>query len=140
MFIVLSGSQANALTFGKAVIIAATPEGTHIDTRLQKFFAILIIGVVCQLQAFSRVNYVRFNNLFAVYKITLLTFLTILGWCVLAGKRTTAAKALPGPYGLENLRSDFGRTIFTPYNFALALLSIMRVFLGYENANFVSVV
>jgi amino acid transporter len=137
MFVVLSGSQANALTFGKAVVIASTPAATKADPRLQKVFAIAIIGVICQLQAFSRINYVRFNNLFAVYKITLLTFLTVTGWCAMGGKRTASAAALGKPYGVKNLKPDFQNTSLEPYGFALAMLSIMRVFLGYENANFV---
>jgi amino acid transporter len=139
MFVVLSGSQANALSFGKAVIIANTEEGTRIDDRLQKVFAIVIIGIVCLLQAYSRVNYVRFNNLFALYKIVLLTFLTITGWCAIAGKRAASAEAVGKPYGIGNLRSkDFIEADNNAYGYALALLSIMRVFLGYENANFVS--
>ncbi|KAF2807212.1 uncharacterized protein BDZ99DRAFT_392515, partial [Mytilinidion resinicola] len=138
MFVILSGSQANALSFGKAVIIANTPEGANIDTRLQKAFSIAIIGIVCLLQAYSRVNYVRFNNIFAVYKILLLTFLTITGWCAIAGKRSASAAASGKPYGIENLKANgFSQAEDHLYGFALALLSIMRVFLGYENANFV---
>lgn len=141
MFVILSGSQANALSFGKAVIIANTSEGAHIDTRLQKAFAIAIIGIVCLIQAYSRVNYVRFNNIFAVYKILLLTFLTITGWCAIAGKRSTSAAQTGKPYGIENLKANgFTEAEIHPYGFALALLSIMRVFLGYENANFVGFV
>ncbi|KAF2733876.1 hypothetical protein EJ04DRAFT_494500 [Polyplosphaeria fusca] len=138
IFVVLSGSQANALSFGKAVIIANTSEGAPIDSRLQKTFSIAIIGIVCLLQAYSRINYVRFNNLFAVYKILLLSFLTVTGWCALGGKRSTSAAAMGKPYGLDNLRDNgFADAERQPYGFALALLSIMRVFLGYENANFV---
>jgi L-asparagine transporter-like permease len=137
MFVVLSGSLANTLTFGKAVVIAATPAGTMVDPRLQKVFAIAITGVICQLQAFSRINYVRFNILFAIYKITLLTFLTVTGWCAMGGKRTASAAALGKPYGINNLKPDFQNTSLEPYGFALAMLSIMRVFLGYENANYV---
>lgn len=138
MFIILSGSQANALSFGKAVVIANTPEEAHIDTRLQKVFAVAIIGIICLLQAYSRINYVRFNNFFALYKILLLTFLTITGWCAIAGKRSASAAATGKPYGIPNLRADgFSVADNQPYGFALAILSIMRVFLGYENANFV---
>ncbi|CAN9439065.1 unnamed protein product [Alternaria alternata] len=137
MFVVLSGSQANALSFGKAVIIANTEEGTPIDDRLQKVFSIAIIGIVCLLQAYSRVNYIRFNNLFALYKIALLTFLTITGWFAIAGKRAASAEAVGKPYGIGNLgNKDFDEADNNAYGYALALLSIMRVFLGYENANF----
>jgi hypothetical protein len=66
-----------------------------------------------------------------------LTLLTVTGWCAMAGHRTSSAAASGKPYGLENLKAGFHHTEFQPYDFALALLSIMRVFLGYENANFV---
>lgn len=138
MFVVLSGSQANALIFGKAIILASTPEGTSVDPRLQKVFAIGIVGLVCLLQGSSRINYMRFNNLFAVYKIVLLTFITVTGWCAIGGKRSKSAALLGKSYGSENLHTDFVDTFFRPYEFALALLAIFRVFLGYENANFVS--
>jgi hypothetical protein len=137
MYVLLSGSHANALIFGQAVLIASTPIGTIIDQRLQKFFAILLVGVICQLQSFSRVNYGRFSNLFALYKIILLSIITILGWCALGNKRTAAA-AIDNPYGIINLKDSFRSTTTQAYPFALAMLDIMRVYSGYENDNFVS--
>ena len=135
MFVILSGSQANALVFGQSVLLAATPEGTVIDTRLQKFFAILLVACVCQLQAMSRINYVRFANIFAAYKITLLSIVTVLGWCALRNKRTPAAKATGAAFGVENLWHSFDGTTTQLYPIALAALDISRAFSGYENSN-----
>lgn len=141
MFILLSGSQSNALVFGAGVIQASTPLGTPIDHRLQKFFAILLVGGVCQLQSLSRLNYIRFSNLFAIYKVTFLSVLTILGCCALASFRTAAAAAAASAsntrYGAINFRDSFEGMVSEPYPIALALLAIMRVYSGYENANFV---
>lgn len=137
MYVLLSGSQANALIFGKAVLMASTSEGTVNDERLQKFFAILLVAVVCQLQSLSRVNYVRFSNCFACYKIALLSIVTIIGWCALANRRTTTAASTDDPYGVINLTDSFKGTTTQAYPIALALLGIFRVYSGYENANFV---
>jgi len=137
MYVFLSGSHANALVFGGAVLTAATPPGTIVDERLQKLFAILLVAIICQLQTFSRINYVRFSNIFAVYKFTFLSFITIAGFCALANRRSRAAAATGTPYGLENLYGGFEGTTQQPYAIALALLDIMRVYSGYENANFV---
>ena len=136
-FIILSGSQANSLVFGQSVLLAATPEGTSLDPRLQKLFAILLIAAICQLQAFSRINYVRFSNLFAVYKITFLSIITILGWCALRDKRTKVAAAMDDPYGIKNLKEIFSGTTHGLYPISMAMLDISRVYSGYENANFV---
>jgi hypothetical protein len=137
MFILLSGSQSNALVFGSGIIQASTPLGTPIDFRLQKFLAIVLVGVICQLQSMSRLNYIRFSNVFAIYKVTLLAILTILGWCALGSYRTPAAVATHAPYGTLNFYDSFNDINPAPYGIALALLDIMRVYSGYENANFV---
>ena len=137
-FIVLSGSQANSLVFGQSVLLASTVEGTVLDTRLQKLFSILLIAAVCQLQAFSRINYVRFANAFAIYKITFLTIMTVLGLCALRNQRTPVAALIDDPYGVKNLNNAFAGTTLKMYPVSIALLDIFRVYSGYENANFVS--
>ena len=137
-YIILSGSQANSLVFGQAVLLASTPEGTVLDPRLQKLFSILLIAAVCQLQAFSRINYVRFANAFAVYKITFLSIVSVLGLCALRNQRRHAAAALDDPYGTKNLNHAFAGATFKMYPVSIAMLDIFRVYSGYENANFVS--
>ena len=138
MYVLLSGSQANALIFGQSVLQASTPEGTKVDQRLQKLFAIFLVGIVCQLQSLSRLNYIRFSNVFAVYKLAFLSLVTVLGWCALHQQRAPSAAEEKDPYGMINLRDSFAGTTKQPYAIALAMLDIMRVYSGYENANFVS--
>ena len=137
-YIILSGSQANSLIFGEAVLFAATAEGSALDLRLQKLFAILLIAAVCQLQALSRINYVRFANIFAVYKITFLSIVSILGLCALRNERLPVAAGLDDPYGIENLRNVFAGSSLRWYPVSVSMLDISRVYSGYENANFVS--
>jgi amino acid transporter len=137
MFVALSGSQANALQFGESVITASTKPGTTQDPRLQKFIAIAITGVICLLQVYSRSVVVRFNNVITIYKLLLLSLVTVLGWCAIGGLRTTAAKSYQTSYGKENLQNIFQGTTNSAYGNGIALLVIQRAFLGYENANFV---
>lgn len=137
-YVILSGSQANSLIFGQSVLLASTVEGTVLDPRLQKMFAILLIAAVCLLQSFSRINYVRFANLFAVYKITFLSIVSILGLCALRNERTAVAAVLDDPYGVKNLSHVFGGSKLQMYPVSIAMLDIFRVYSGYENANFVS--
>jgi amino acid transporter len=139
MFILFSGSGSNALIFGASVIQASTPAGTPVDHRLQKFFAIVLVATICVLQTLSRMNYIRFCNLFGLYKITFLTVLTVLGWCALASKRTSKATASGDPYGAINFHNSFKNIQSRPYAIALALLDIMRAYSGYEYANFVRI-
>jgi amino acid transporter len=140
MFLVLGGTHANALTFGKEVVIAASPPGTVVDHRLQKLFAILIITLVCQLQAFSRIMNIRVHNALAAYKIALLLFISVTGWVAIAGKRSASAAAADRDkdFGESNLSEIFKGNGASPYAYSLAMLNVIRAFLGYENANFVS--
>lgn len=138
MYVILSGSQANALIFGNAVLTASTPDGAYIDRRLQKFFAIALVGCICTLQSFSRVNYIRFSNCFVIYKISFLFAIIVMGLSALRSNRTTAAAATNTSYGAVNLKNSFRGTTLGVYPVALAMLDIMRVYSGYENANFVS--
>ena len=137
-YVVLSGSQANSLVFGQAVLLASTVEGTVLDTRLQKMFSILLVAAVCLLQAFSRINYVRFANVFAFYKIIFLSIVSILGLCALRNQRTAVAAVLDDPYGVKNLSHVFAGSKFQMYPVSIAMLDILRIYSGYENANFVS--
>ena len=127
-FIVLSGSQANSLVFGQSVLLASTVEGTVLDTRLQNLFCLLLIAAVCQLQAFSRINYVRFANAFTIYKITFLSIMKVLGLCALRNRRTPVAAQIDNPYGVKNLNNAFAGTTLKMYPVSIALLDIFRIY------------
>ena len=79
----------------------------------------------------------RFSNLFAAYKISFLSVITVLGWCALRNKRTKVAAATDDPYGIENLEEIFSGTTHGLYPISIAMLDISRIYSGYENANFV---
>ena len=72
-YIILGGSQANSLNFCQSVLVATTPEERVLDPHLEKLLSKVVIAAVCQLQAFSSNNYVRFANAFAVHKISFLS-------------------------------------------------------------------
>jgi amino acid transporter len=137
MFIVLGGSQANALQFASSVIAACTSPDAPVDPRLQKFIAVAIVGLICLLQVYSRNTVVRLNNVLAAYKLLFLLFIMLLGFCALGGVRTAAASATGSPYGIVNLQASFAGTSTKPYGWGVALLVVQRAYLGYENANFV---
>ena len=80
----------------------------------------------------------RFANVFAAYKITFLSIVSILGLCALRNQRTPAAAARDDPYGTLNLSKVFAGASFRMYPISIAMLDISRVYSGYENANFVS--
>jgi amino acid transporter len=138
MFIILAGPQFNALIFSAAILKISTAPNSPSEHRLQKFIAISLVSAVCVLQSYSRMNYVRFSNMFALYKILLLTSITIIGWLALANVRSQAAgmEATTG-YGINNFHRSFEDINSQPYAVALAMLIIMRAYGGYESANFV---
>jgi amino acid transporter len=137
MFVLINGVQGNALQFGREVIVAGSSPTADVNTKLQKFFAVVIIMFVCQIQAYSRLIYVRICNTLAVLKLSALLFIGICGIIALAGVRKHVNGEATTPYGVEDLQMDFRLRSRNVYQYSLALLSIMRAFLGYENANFV---
>jgi len=140
MFILINGVQGNALQFGKEVVVAGSPNNTSVNENLQKLFAVLIITFVCQLQAYSRLIYVRMSNILAVAKLFSLLFISACGIAALARARSGAATyEIPTSYGKEDLTDAFSSLSSNPYQYGLALLNVMRAFLGYENANFVGI-
>ena len=138
LFVLFGGVHVNAMTFAREVILAGSPVGAAVDPTLQKFFAIVIVTFICQLQAFSRYINVYFSNALALFKVLLLGFISVAGWVALAGKRTPSAASIRSSYGKGSLANLFVGDSGSPYGYSLALLNIMRAFLGYENANFVS--
>ena len=139
MFVLIGGVQANALTFGREVIIAGSGAhpGASVDPRLQKFFAVIVVTFVCQLQAYSRSIYVRLSNVLAISKISSLAIISICGLVALGGIRNSKNSFTETPYGKANLDDAFKMPSHSLYLYSLALLNVMRAFLGYENANLV---
>ena len=137
MFILINGLQVNALTFGKEVILAGSASDTvSINQNLQKFVAVVIVTLVCQLQAYSRSIYIRISNALALFKVCALIFIVLSGFAVLGGRRPNDAP-VGTPYGAANFSDDFALQTKNLFEYSLALLNVLRAFLGYENANFV---
>ncbi|OCL02043.1 amino acid transporter [Glonium stellatum] len=137
MFVLVNGVQANSLQFGSDVIMAGSSYNGQYNQNLQKFFAIMITTFVCQLLAYSRFIYVRICNTLAVLKVIALVFITVCGLVALTGARRHGGDEIQTSYGKADLANAFATRSNDPYQYALALLSVMRAFLGYENANFV---
>lgn len=137
-FVIINGLQANALQFGQYAILASAPHLTSVNHELQKFLAIVVITFVCQLNSYSRSLYINVANMLALVKILSLAFISVSGLIALGGVRTDVSRTqFPTPVGKQNLSFDFNSRTDNPYEYALALLCVMRAFLGYENANFV---
>jgi L-asparagine transporter-like permease len=137
MFVLINGVQTNALLFGKEVIVAGSPSNAPINHNLQKFLAVVITTFVCQLQAYSRFLYVRIGNTLAMLKVAALLFIAICGLAALGKAGGAGAHELHTAYGKANLNDAFASRSSNPYQYSIALLNVMRAFLGYENANFV---
>lgn len=139
MFTILSGSQGNALSFGAAVQIAASPDRPIVNEGMQKLLAIALVALVCLAQAYARGFNVFISSAIALYKILLLLFISVTGWVVIAGVQSNAAKeAYDTSYGKENFHNAFEGTSSRAYNWGVGLLLTQRAFLGYENSNLVS--
>jgi hypothetical protein len=138
MFILLNGVQSNALQMSKEIIIANSPKDANISDKLEKFFAIMIITFVCQLLAYSRSIYIRIGNILALLKVLSLVFISLYGVAALAKARVRGGNEIPTPYGTTDFSNAFASASKSPYQYGLALLSVVRAFQGYENANFVS--
>jgi amino acid transporter len=139
MFVILGGCQGNALAFGSAIQMAASPVDLKVNHTLQKIFAIAIVGLACLIQAYSRSSNFFISNVIGLFKVLFLAFITVTGLVALAGVRSAkAAEAYPGPFGKENLVDAFSGTRTSYYNWGIAMLLTQRAFLGFEYANQVS--
>lgn len=72
-----------------------------------------------------------------MFKVAVLCFIIIVGLVSLSHTRAHGANTINTPYGIINLQSDLSSRTQDPYQYSMAMLNIMRAFLGYENANFV---
>ncbi|KAL9619190.1 MAG: hypothetical protein Q9160_006199 [Pyrenula sp. 1 TL-2023] len=137
LFVVANGSHNNALIFAQQVLFASSGTNSSLDPRLVKFLAIVITTFVCQILAFSRSAYIKISYVIIVIKIFVLCFIAIVGLISFTGARRHSPDMINTPYGLTNLHSDFSKRKADPYSYSLAMLNIMRAYLGYENANFI---
>lgn len=75
----------------------------------------------------------------ALIKVSGLVFVAVCGWVALGGGRVNSVNDIHTPYGKEDLTNIFATRTDNLFHYSLALLNVMRAFLGYENANFVCI-
>lgn len=127
----------SALTYSVLVILASSGPNAPVNQTLQKFLAIVITTFTCQLLAFSRSIYIKISYVVIIFKVSVLCFIALAGLISLTGARRHSPDMIDTPYGLDNLRKDFSSRTKDPFQYSIAMLNIMRAYLGYENANFV---
>ncbi|KAL7267445.1 hypothetical protein RUND412_009973 [Rhizina undulata] len=136
-FILLGNTAANGIAFAKYMLVAFSPETPNPDPRLQKFVAVVCLTFVCLIHLFSRKMGIMINNVLAVYKVLLLSFVVVAGFACMAGARVDEGGEAPG-YGLNNLKDMFkGYQPRGPHDYATAMLGVLYSFQGWENANYV---
>ena len=107
-----------------------------------------MLTVVCAIHMFSRKMGIALNNFLAIYKVSLVLFIIIIGFAAMAGARrrgasinatATAAAAPDTKYGLANLSvAEFAHTeAKSMQEYASAILGVLWAYTGWENANYV---
>src|SRR5690606_30784611 len=136
LFVLLGNTAANCIAFAKQIIQAFRPEIANPDQNLVKFIALCVITLVCLIHFFSRKMGIVMNNLLALYKLVLLTFVVVSGFAALGGARVGGSRA-GDTYGTENFKNSFKTNGDTrsPRDYAGAMLSVLYAFQGWENAN-----
>ena len=127
---------------------AFDPSNPNPNYHLQKFIALVMLTVVCALHMFSRKMGIALNNFLAIYKVSLVLFIIIIGFAAMAGARrrdasinttATATAASGTKYGLANLSvAEFAYTeAKSMQEYASAILGVLWAYTGWENANYV---
>lgn len=139
LFILLTHFAGNTLAFAKLVLQAFEPDQPNPDFRLQKFIALCLLSCVCLLHIFSRKMGIAVNNMLAIYKVTLVTFIIIIGFAAMGGARGKGrhSKGLTGPYGMENWKHAMDTTPKSMSDYSMAILGVLWAYTGWENANYV---
>jgi len=88
---------------------------------------------------FSRKMGIALNNFLAIYKVSVVSFIIIIGFAAMAGaKRKGVSDGDPG-YGLQNLSAaEFAKTERkSMQEYVSAILGVLWAYTGWENANYV---
>lgn len=143
LFVFLTHWAGNCITFAKLVLQAFDPSNPNPSYHLQKFIALVMLTVVCAIHMFSRKMGIALNNFLAIYKVSLVLFIIVIGFAAMAGARrrdaTTATTAPDTKYGLANLSvAEFAYTeAKSMQEYASAVLGVLWAYTGWENANYV---
>jgi amino acid transporter len=146
LFVFLTHWAGNCISFAKLVLQAFDPETLNPSYHLQKFIALVMVTAVCAIHIFSRKIGITLNNFLAIYKVSMVTFIIVIGFAAMGGARSASAaredirnNGIHTPYGLENLTlSEFMKTESRSMRqYANAILGVLWAYTGWENANYV---
>ncbi|KAF8253384.1 amino acid transporter [Wilcoxina mikolae CBS 423.85] len=142
LFVFLTHWAGNCITFAKLVLQAFDPGNPNPNYHLQKFVALVMLTCVCAIHMFSRKMGIALNNFLAIYKVSLVSFIIIIGFAAMAGaKRNGVIDQAGGDsgYGLRNLSAaEFAKTEKkSMQEYASAILGVLWAYTGWENANYV---
>lgn len=116
---------------------AFEPGDINPDYRLQKFIALCLLTAVCLLHIFSRKMGIAVNNLLALYKVGLVTFIIMVGFAAMAGGRGKGVHNGDPGYGLENWDHAMATKTMSMWEYSNAILGVLWAYTGWENANYV---
>jgi amino acid transporter len=140
LFVFLTHWAGNCISFAKLVLQAFEPDNPNPSYHLQKFIALVLVTSVCAVHMFSRKMGIALNNFLAIYKVSLLVFIIILGFAAMAGARGKGAVNIGDKeYGLENIsvKALTDTTHKSMLEYANAILGVLWAYTGWENANYV---
>jgi amino acid transporter len=116
---------------------AFQPGDINPDYRLQKFLALCLVTAVCLLHTYSRKMGIVVNNFLAIYKVTLVTFIILVGFAALFGGRGKGVTNGDPGYGLENWDHALATKMMSMFEYSNAILGVLWAYTGWENANYV---
>jgi amino acid transporter len=124
-FVLLYNTSTGAMQFANQVLItAAGPNPQYVpDQRLLRFIAVSLLTFICLLHYFSGRAGRAVNQIFALFKIILLSVLSIAGFVYLSGHATAEWSLKPST---------------VPSSSATAFLQVLFTYSGWENATLVS--
>ncbi|TGZ77031.1 amino acid transporter [Ascodesmis nigricans] len=138
LFVLLTHFAGNCIAFAKLVLQAFEPGDVNPDYRLQKFVALCLLTFVCLLHTFSTKWGLAVNNLLAIYKVTLVTFIILVGFAAMGGARGKGVTWGDNEhYGLINFENAMVTQPKSMLEYASAILGVLWAYTGWENANYV---
>ncbi|KAA8903666.1 amino acid permease-domain-containing protein [Sphaerosporella brunnea] len=140
LFIFLTHWAGNCITFGKLILQAFDPGNPNPNYHLQKFIALVMLTCVCAVHMFSRKMGIALNNFLAIYKVSLVAFIIIIGFAAMGGAKGKGVQDGGNPrFGLKNISTaELMRTEGKSMSeYATAILGVLWAYTGWENANYV---
>ncbi|KAI5851983.1 amino acid/polyamine transporter I [Tricharina praecox] len=132
LFVMLTHWAGNCITFAKLILQAFDPGNANPSYHLQKFIALVMLTAVCAVHMFSRKMGIALNNFLAIYKVSLVLFIIIVGFAA-TGRTQGAAEGFRN-LGLQQLVETEKKSM---QEYASAILGVLWAYTGWENANYI---